>query len=397
MKLPQRVELQLDNPTFRSGGVTRCALDRVQPLKRVPNGTTYVYRIGLKYSGVFTADNGAGNQTVGRNHAHNILNSIFLRVPGRQFSPYELPERAGGRLHKFLHMLTGRRHDKPNGVASDLTVAEAGTAVRLYWELPLYNPAGIEPDDWGIPLALLQNQTALILQWAALGDLFGANMDAADAVSAGTVEAYVDLIERDEFRIPQWFSVQDLQLSGPQDQIAVAGRVLHAIQETPAQTAAVADAVLTDAARDLVNVVVDGHDATRNMDARHLAKDWTTSFARTSDDDLPDVEAGTAPWLPWFFPLQDRYKVTHLPACVGQPQFRVTGTNTTPRVTVLTTELNLRERVVSEVARAGVPVPADFAAAPERYVKAKTHSKVAARPGYDVAARLPIKIEPMAG
>lgn len=395
MGLPQRVNMQVETPTFAFGGTTRIRLDRVQPLKRVPNGSTYLRRILLVFRGTFTSDAGAGNLTLKENHAHDIVDAIHLRVPGRAWPLVELPNRAGSILQKFLHFAKGRR-PRGSGGGGDITVAEAGTAVRLVYEIPFYNPMGIEPDDWGFPLALLQHQTELEVRMAANG-LFGATADAAGSV-AGTWTAVAELIERAEFRIPQAFSIQSLELTGLQEQIPTAGRVLHAIVEVPVNADGLTDAVVSDANRDEINVVVDGHDLTRQIDARDMVLLWNESFAKSRDEELLDVEAGAAPWVPWAMPLQDAGKVTHLPLSTGQPQFRVTGTDTTPRVVVLTTELNTRKSVLEEVQRSQIPVDPAVVTQPERFMTVKTASKSAAQPGANVAARLPVRLhrEPIA-
>jgi hypothetical protein len=389
MALPQRVNLAVENATFAFGQTVRVRLDRIQPIKRVPGGSTYLRRIVGIFRGTMAADAGAGNQALSENHAHDIVDAIHLRVPGRQWPLIELPSRAGSILQKALHFAKGRR-PRAHGGGGAITVAEAGTSVRLVYEIPFYNPMGIEPDDWGFPLALLQHQTELELRMAANG-LFGNNMDAAGSV-AGTWTFVAELIEREEFRIPQAFSIQSLELTGLQEQLPVAGRVLHAVVEVPVNGDALTDEVIADAERDEITVVVDGHEATARIDARDMVLLWNESFAKSRDEELLDVEAGAAPFVPWFMPLRDGNKVTHLPLCTGQPQFRVTGTDTTPRVVVITTELNTRSNVLSEIQRSGVPVNPEVATAPERFMTVKTVSKSLARPGPNVAARLPVRL-----
>lgn len=401
MKLLQRLPLTVLTPTFASPGQSRILLDRIPAIRRVAGGTTYLRRIVLVWRGTYTADAGAGNQTLNENHAHDIIDQLYVRLNGRSWPIYDLPNRAGSLLQKYLHFSKGRRPRASGGTVNgagggSITVAEAGTTVRLVLELPFYNPWGIEPDDWGIPLALLQNQCEIIVHYAANANagLFGAGMDGGGNVT-GTLEAYADLIERDEFRIPQFFSLQAVNLSSLQDQLPVAGRVLHMVLETPVNADGLTDAVITDANRVQINhVKIDGHDVTQNMAARNMLLDWIMSFPRGRAEEVLDLEDNLAPFLPWFFPLQDFVKVTSLPICVGQPQFSVTGTSATPRVLVLTTELNLAQTVMEEVRRSQVTVPAGFARDPEAFISAKVAGKGFVRAGTDVALRMPLKINP---
>lgn len=389
----QRVQLQVEGPSFAYSGTSRVPLDKIQPLRRVPGGTTYVRRIVLVFRGVFKADASAGNQSLGERHAHDIVHGLFFRIPGRSYPVLELPSRAGSHLFATMHAITGKR-PRAHGGGGAITVAEAGTAVRLVYEIPLYCPYGVEPEDWGMPLSLLQNQAAIEVIYSANG-LFGANVDASDAVT-GTMTAYADLIERPEFRVPQPFSIQSFQLSGPQEQVPVAGRVLHWLLEVPVHAAGLTDGTITDAARDEITVTIDGLDVTRQMDARDQVLAWNQSFAKARAEELPDVETDGATHVPWFMPHRDENKVTQLPLCIGQPQVRLTGTSNTPRCVAITTELNTRQAVMGEIGRAGIPVPPGLAQSPERYLTVKTASKSAARAGAAVAARLPVRVHQQA-
>lgn len=392
----QRVNVQVEGAAaFAHGGTALINLDKIQPLRRIPGGTTYLHRLVFTWRGTYTSDASAGNLTMDNEHAHDIFDSIFVRIPGRAWPVYELPNRAGSHLRAALHALTGRRPMAANGGASgQLTIAEAGTAVRLTLELPFYCPYSIEPGDWGIPLALVQNQSQVLIGWAAAG-LFGTDMNAGSNVS-GTLTCQAELIERPEFRVPTAFSIQSMELSGVQDQLPLAQRVLHAVLEVPVHGNALTNTVISDANRDLITVTIDGHDVVRQIDARDQNVAWNLSYARTRDDELTAHEAGTTPFVPWFMPFTsdkgDDARLSKLPLCIGQPQFVVTGTDTTPRVVCVSTELNTKQSVLTEVARSGVQVPPGLASSPESFMTVKTASKSPARPGADVAARMPIRI-----
>lgn len=398
MKNLQRLNLTVTNPTFSAGGTSRILLDRIPGIRRI--GTTYLRRIVLVFRGTFTSDAGAGNLTLTENRAHDIIDRLELRINGRSWPVIDLQQNAGSLMHKFLHFTKGRRLRSSGGTVNgagggDITVAEAGTAVRLVIEVPFCNPWGLEPDDWNLPLAMLQNQCELLIGWHASANagMFGAGMDAGGNV-AGTLSAFAQLVERDELRIPQFYSLQRVNLGSLQDQIPIAGRVLHMLLECAINSTGLATAAVSDANRTTINVKVDGHDVTAPaMTSRDMILDWVLSFPKARAEEILDQEAGVAPFIPWFFPLQDYVKVTHLPVCVGQPQFIAAGTSATPSLLVLTTELNLKDPVMNEVNRSGLQVPDGFRARPELFVSPKVAGKGFAKPGTDVAARVPLKIE----
>lgn len=398
MKNLQRLTLPVQTPTFAAGGTSRILLDRIPAIRRV--GTTYLQRIVLVFRGTFTSDAGAGNLTLTENRSHDIFDRIEFRINGRSWPIINIQQNAGSLLHKFFQFTHGKRLRSSGGTVNgagggDITVAEAGTAVRLVIPIEFQNPWGLEPDDWNMPLAMLQNQCEIIVGWHASANagMFGAGMDAGSNV-AGTLSAYAVMVERDELRIPQFYCLERVNLGSLQDQIPIAGRVLNMLLEVAINSTGLTTAAISDANRTTVNVKVDGHDVTAPaVTSRDLLIDWVLNFPNARAEEVLDQEAGVAPFLPWFFPHSRFVKITHLPACIGQPQFLAAGTSATPSLLVLTTELNLKAPVVAEVQRSQLQVPRGFLDAPERFVSPKVSGKGFARPGTDVAARVPLRLQ----
>ncbi len=148
-----RVPLRIEGSATIAGGQTfSIKLDNIQPVNR--GGHSYLRKLHLVLDCTYTSTGGSGNQTLNESHAFDIIHAINLRLPGQTWPVYQLESRAGSHMRALLHAIKGRR-PRAHGGGGNITVAEAGTTVRVKLEIPLYCPYSRRPEDWGIPLALL--------------------------------------------------------------------------------------------------------------------------------------------------------------------------------------------------------------------------------------------------
>lgn len=389
MHTPKRLNLRVDSATGAQNGSSAVRLDQIQPVASIAGGHTYLATLILQVDATLV---GNGAAVVGEDHVYDLLHSVIVRLPGLDRPLYELPVRAGSLLRFVKHALEGKRARAANGGAGgNITPAGGGgTAVRLHVEIPFYLPGGVRSRDTCLPIALMREAADVQIQWAA-ANVFGADITWSASITRCVAEVY----ERHEFVLPTIFSWQLFRLAQLQGSLAVSGRVLMALLEVADQGNAAGQAAIADADRDTVQVNCDGRMVVERVDTKELVTAFNVYCARSRDEELADVEAGTNPWAPIYLPQsygQQQHKLTQGVLSINRPEYTFTGTDSTPHLLALTTDLNDRTGALSRITRSGVPTPTGFASAPDAYLAAKTFSKFAASKDADVGARLPLKL-----
>lgn len=374
---------------YASGRTVQFNCDDIQPL---PSGVTYIRHIDLAYDLTYTAKAAQGNQTMPEERAFDCLDTLEMVTPGGH-KYVDLGQPAGTSLRHFLHFLLGKRPEAHGG-GGNITVAEAGTTVRVKFHVPFRAIRGINPDDFNVPLVDLA-KAVLKARWANLaeGGRMGPNVS-----GTGNVRAAVGLIARDEYRVAPKWSIVMAELASAEENLDFAGLVLHGMIEVPVDADGLTVNRIDDAERTEFNLEWDGKTIVNRARPADLCTSWNRVHGSTRDDQLPMFETDTAPWLPIYFPAQDRYKVTQCPRGDKKPRLRVSGTDTTPRVIYLVAELIKFEDAVDKVREAsgnGITVPSDFTSNPKgpaAYLNAKTAAKTVAEPGAGAFQRLPVKL-----
>jgi len=384
--------------TMVSNGGFSIDLSQIPPINGQAGGVSYVTKLHLRVD--VTIANASGGAVVpGDAHVFDVLESLRLEIPGRP-PLIDLSTRAGSSWYRLMRAVGGKRPMQANNGGSLSINNGASLAIRLHIPLRLEFPGSINPGDAWIPLAHLREGAQLRGSWgdaAATGwGPAGVTITAASTQLTCTAE----LIELPEYRVPAWLEIKQLDQPGlDNDVFGLAGRVLHHLVEIPTQAGGqVADTVITDANRDLIDFQVDGRYVVERVDAREKIADWDQELAASLAEYF-EHEAGTSNFVPILFPPNNRaqggYKVTQLPVCRGNPHLRVTGTLTTVRLIAFMSHLNTSRAVLDSVRDAQIPVPSGLTAETMgSYLAPKTVSKDDAPKGSMGASRLPAKLYP---
>lgn len=383
--------------TLANGGQLSIRLDQLQPLAGIPNGTTYLRSLELEFNLTAVGNDSA---TVGEDHVFDFLQSIVLSIPGIDRQVLNLTQYAGSRMRYAQWAITGKRAQACNGGAGGtLTPASsAGTALRARVEIRFYNQPGVRESDWGIPINFLREAASIEIQYAgnlAAGGYAGANI----AITGTLARQSVELYERPDFEFPQFYSLELMQLGALTGELPISARVLSHVIEVAAQTDANGQATIALADRTLVNLTVYGRMVEERMDVRTLVAMWNNYVPLARAEELPDPN-NTPSWLPWHFPMAStgNVKATQNPLAIGRPVYNVTGSDTSPTLIVLATDLNDEEKVAQRADRVGLRVApgreADWARNQGAFLSAKSASKQSVTRGSDGAARLPLRYFP---
>lgn len=372
---------------------------RIQCADITPFGAKQTYISGIELCADVLMQHAAGGPVLlPEELAYRIFERIQWRVPGGHVF-LDLGQQAGCALYNLLWALTGRRPHSQGGGGNISLTNGTTTAVRVKLFIPAgYLAQGIKPDDANIALEDVI-QSAIEVTWAngAIGGVFDSGGD-NENVASGTLKAQWHLVGReDEYRVAPYMSIVTYDMSGADERLPIAGEVLHHLVELPVHADGITVDRITDAERDLVTLIADGEAVVDRVDARDLQPSWNEFHANSRDDELPHHEGNASPWVSIFCPKMKPYQLTHLIAPLRDPQLRLTGTRTTPRIAWVTTSLRDQESTIGAVQRAGkmgVPVPMGFGANPQTYLEPKTASKTNAFPGPEVSQRLPWKVEP---
>lgn len=399
MYTPKRQQLRVENATLTAGVTAAVRLDQIQPVASIAGGHTYLRSLLIE---VLATIQGNASDVIGEDHLHDFFSSIMLRLPGLDRPMIELSTFAGSRLRYHMHMISGKRCRAANGGAGGnvTPAATAGTAYRLKYEIRFYLDRGVRESDFGMPIAFLREAADLELTVAntAAGGVYGA---VCNVLSATLTACTAELYERPEFVLPAFYSLQLFRLNQIQGNLPVAGRVLISLQEVAAQTNAVGQAVIAAGDRATVQVSCDGRMVCERVRSQSLITQWCNYVATARAEELADEESGTNSWAPIFFPQAGygNVKLTQAPLCVGRPEYLFTGSDTSPDLLALTTDLNDRQASLNRVARAGVATPRDWDSNPDQYLTAKTASKQPTSKGPDSGARVPLRLhlEPVGG
>lgn len=383
-------ELQVRGASsYSSEGTAKIPINEIEPVGAVPDGVTYLQAILLTIDYVIT-ENNTSAQTLEEKRALDVIQRIFLRVPGEEEGAiYDLSTNAGSKLYNFLHCVNGRRPRGPNG-GGNVSVAKGTTTnVRIKLLIPFNFPTMAKPDEFEWPVDLLQG-ASLELKWAAGATVFGA----AQPVTSGSIQAHAILIERDEFRVPVRFCVKNEVLSGVNEKVPCAGKVLLGLLEVQDN----GDAVLTeeelpDAERNDLSLIIDGHHFTQKVDFIDQVELWNATAPVTRDDELAQVEGNLTPFVPLVWPALFGGRSSYAPLPKKDPKYVVTGTELTPELIVWTSALNTRRAVMDQLTAADVEIPAGMTQENAHgYLTAKSASKDTVKRGAAGAARMAIRL-----
>lgn len=373
-----------------NGQVLTCNLSEVQPIAKVPGGHTYLVGLHVAIDAVYT-EVGGGDDTLEERRALDVLDEVRLSIPGEAKPIYNVVGRAGSLLHNLIHAATRKRPRSANGGGSITITKSTTTNVRSKHWLPIRWPQFSRPRDFDIPLALLQDAILTI-------KVAGASLvHATDpALTTATVQVFAELVEKNEFTTPTFFNVENLELSGLSEKLPLEGLCLAALIESGVNGASglVANPV-TSAERTTVRLTIDGDTKLQDVNYIDLAARWNI-YVPGRDEELPDVEGDACPFVPIVAPPAP-VKLTELDHCKKGPQLVVAGTDTTPHVVWLATQLTDRMASRARLAKAGVPLPRGANAQNfESYLGSKTLTKDPAVAGDDGAHRLPMRLHDQA-
>lgn len=384
--------------TMTSNGGFSIDLSQIPAINSQPGGVTYLKKLHLRVDALF--DNASGGAVVpGDAHVFDVLEQLRIEIPGRP-PLLDLPTRAGSSYYRLMRAISGKRPMQANNGGS-LSVANGGTlAIRMHLPIVFETPRSIRPEDSWVPLAHMREGAQLRGTWANGAATGWGPAGVTITAASTTLTCTAELVEIPEYRVPAWLEIKQLDQPGlDNDVFGLAGRVLHHLVEIPPQAAGqVADTVISDANRDLIDFTVDGRYVVERVDARERVADWGQEFA-TDLAEYFEMEGGAANFVPILTPpnvaSQGGYKITQVPIARGNPHLRVTGTLTTVRLIAYMTHLNTSRSILDSVRDAQIPVPADLSDKTlGDYFGPKTASKGDAPKGSLGASRLPAKLYP---
>lgn len=346
----QNVQIR-GSQAYASGQEARIPFQDLMEIGRTPGGTTYLAGILLAVDVEITKSS-AGGATLEDSHAHDVFDQVELSIPWEERAIYRLTDgRAGSALAKLEHLVSGKRGHRTSSVS--LTGSGTADTYRLKFFLPL-GPHGRE--EYWYPLDLIRSGQ-LRIRWADLseGATFGANVSCSS--NTQIVKATAVLVEKNEFSVPPNYSVETFEAAGLSQSLPLAGRVGLFVAEIPVHSDGLTDDVVTNSERALVTVKADGElyaNATRMEDLIEL---WNQGYAITPDERLTDGEADTAEFVPLYFPFEGRgYRLTYRPLFGQEPRLELTGSDSTPRLLLVSAGVNTPARVRKAAGIAGRPV-----------------------------------------
>lgn len=381
--------------TYQSGGVAQIDWTKVP---RIPGCENFVKSVKLYYT--LTWDESAGGAiTVPEIFPFRAIDQIRLDVPnlgGHKF--FALTGQAGNFMRALNWAREGRRPTPPNGGAGGALTINTTDVTRQELYLPFYFPGMTRPSDTGVPLRDLLG-SIMEFQWpnmAAAGGIFdtGGNNE---GISAGTLTAEIELVGKKNYVASPLWTIGSAELGSLEETLTFFnGRIPHWLLEVPVQPDSLTENFITDAERDEINISFGGNAWVDRIDAREAIRRWNAIHAVNRDEQLSHHEGDASPFVPLFQPLvgarQGGYNVTHLPRGDGDVTMRLTGTDTTPRVVYVTSELNKEEAVLRRLEGNKLRLPEGFAKAPGRFMSVSTKAKTGIPIGPDGAQRLPVKI-----
>lgn len=382
--------------TYTANGGFMVDLSTIPPINSQPGGVTYLTKLHHRVDLVI--GNASGGAVVpGDAHVFDVIEQLRIQVPGRP-PLWDLPTRAGGNLYRLIRAISGKRPMQANNGGSLSVNNSATIAIRLHLPVKFEFPRAINPGDAWIPLSSLKEGSQILGSWAN-GAATGWGPTGV-TIDSATLTITAELIELPELRVPAWLEVKQIdQPSLDSDVFGVAGRVLHHLVEIPTQAGnQVADTVISDANRDLVDFMVDGRFMVERVDARELTAEWDQEWA-TDVAEYFEMEGGAATFVSILRPpnnhAQGGYKVTQVPLPRGNPHLRLTGTLTTCRLIAFMSHLNTSRAILDSLRDSQVPLPSGLSAETlDSYMGAKTASKGDAPKGSMGASRLPAKLYP---
>jgi len=352
------VEIPLNGAsTYVSQGRVAASFDQLRPVGASPAIRQLIIDLTL----VFEHDAGAP-VNLPEEFPFRALEQIQLKTP-RGHTFVDLDEQAGWLLYCALWAMNGKKPQRHGGSGNISLTNGTTTTVRVALPIPFKVLGGIEEDDYNVALADLQ-KSQLVMVWAiaGAGGVFDSGANNERLTAASTVRVFADMIGRndEEYRGGPRFSLRSWECPGVNERLPIAHERLVWLIEAPLHAAGITANRITDAERDNVKLIVDGEIIVDDVDVRFLSRQWNQIHARgaSTEEELPNHETDTSPWVPLYFPRRRPYKLMHAPACMKNPQVRFSGTDTTPKLVFLTSTILDNEAALGQLRDAKLPADA---------------------------------------